>query len=50
MTRPHATYPWSLSEYLAFFRTCGTLSADEVQTAITYSNTMSRLRWQLRGE
>jgi hypothetical protein len=48
--RPHATYPFSLSEYMGFFRTCGSLYPYEVQNAIHYSQELARIRWQLRGE
>jgi hypothetical protein len=48
--RARATYAYSLSEYMAFFRTCGELRPYEVAYAIRYSETLARLRWQLRGE
>lgn len=48
--KAHATYPFSLSEYMGFFRTCGVLRPYEVQTAIRYSQELARVRWNLRGE
>jgi hypothetical protein len=35
---------------MEFFRTCGALRPDEVQTAIHYSQELARIRWNLRGE
>ena len=46
----HATYPYSISEYLSFFRTCGLLRPYETVNAIAYSTAMARIRWQTRQE